>query len=67
MKKNENYERCCAYCEKAHATDDPEMFFCLKKKKDVHGGEQCRAFSYDLLKRVPVHMAVPGIDPNSVL
>ena len=69
MKANKTaYAKCCAYCEKARYTDNPDYMYCTKKKKDVPGEKRCLAFFYDVLKReancIPV---IPGIDPDSLL
>ncbi len=42
----------CAFCEYASKTLDSERMIC-KKKGIVHAEYACRAFRYDLMKRVP--------------
>lgn len=42
----------CAFCEFASKTLDEERMLC-KKKGVVHADYKCRAFQYDLMKRVP--------------
>lgn len=41
----------CAYCKRSAALNE-EQVICLKKGV-VSAGENCRAFRYDPLKRVP--------------
>ena len=42
----------CAFCEFASKTLDESKMIC-KKKGVVHADYSCRAFRYDLMKRVP--------------
>lgn len=42
----------CAFCEFASKTLDEAKMIC-KKKGVVHSDYSCRAFRYDLMKRIP--------------
>ena len=42
----------CEFCEFASKTLDEEKMIC-KKKGIVHADYACRAFRYDLMKRMP--------------
>ena len=47
----------CAFCEFASQTLDEEKMIC-KKKGVVHAYYSCRAFRYDLMKRIPKRLPV---------
>lgn len=58
---------CCAMCEQARTTEDPDIFYCGKKKKELPGNHRCAAFFLDLTKH-PFGTAAPlPLDPDSIL
>ena len=65
-RKQEDENKCCAYCEYAESTEDESIMLCSKKGK-VEADHSCRKFSYDLLKRKPrVMTQIPTIDPEAL-
>ena len=65
-RKQDDENKCCAYCEYAESTGDESIMLCSKKGK-VEADSCCRKFSYDLLKRKPrVMTQIPTIDPEAL-
>ncbi|MBQ8351073.1 MAG: hypothetical protein IJY20_03390 [Clostridia bacterium] len=64
MPKNKElaYEKCCFYCENGKVSEDGDTVFCKKKKKEVSPDGVCRAFFYDLLRRVPALPKLPEVE-----
>ncbi len=52
MKKKEEIERFCKYCENAEELTDGAAMLC-KMRGVVSAGSCCRRFRYDPLKRTP--------------
>ena len=65
-RKQDDENKCCAYCEYAESTEDESIMLCSKKGK-TEADFFCRKFSYDLLKRKPrVMTQIPTIDPEAL-
>ena len=66
MKKQSNYDACCALCE--HSEDIFQGDYCICKKKGVtEPNQRCRAFCFDPLKikvsvrKLPKFQPIPNL------
>ena len=67
MKKECPYDKVCAYCEYAGAENEDDNVYCKKRKKEFPAAYHCRAFTYDLLKRVPQQLKSPRFEDLPIL
>ena len=66
-RSDEDRPRCCAFCENAVPLRDGETMLC-RNRGVVSGGNACRKFVYDPLKRKPRPLpAPPGLMPEADL